>query len=55
MQQGEAELLLRQLEWRFGTIDKTVRKRISATDAQTLLIWGERILTAQSVDEVFKD
>jgi uncharacterized protein DUF4351 len=54
-QQGEMKLLLRQLERRFGTSDKPVRKRINAADAQTLLIWGERILTAQSIDEVLKD
>jgi hypothetical protein len=49
------KLLLHQLERRFGTIDKLVRERINAADAQTLLIWGEWILTAQSIDEVLKD
>jgi hypothetical protein len=27
---------------------------VRAADADTLLLWGERILTATTVDEVFK-
>ncbi len=47
--------MLHLLERRFGAIYKPVRERINAADARTLLIWGERILTVQSIDEVFKD
>ena len=54
-QEGEAELLLRLLERRFGTINEMVRARVRAADSQTLLTWGERILMAQTIREVFED
>jgi len=54
LQQGEAEFLLHQLERRFGPIDETIRIRVRAADSQTLLTWGEQILTAQTIEEVFK-
>lgn len=53
LQQGEAELLLHLLERRFGPVDETVRTRVRAADSQTLLTWGERILAAQTIGEVF--
>ncbi len=54
-QEGEAELLLRQIERRFGGIDETVRARVRSADSQTLLTWGERILVAQTIEQVFGD
>ncbi len=53
--QGEATLLLRLLERKFGTLDQRVRRKIRRTDAKTLLEWGERLLTARSLAEVFGD
>jgi predicted transposase YdaD len=53
-QEGEASLLLRQLELRFGPLSESSRAQVRAADADTLLRWGERILTATTVDEVFK-
>lgn len=53
--EGEAELLLRQMNRRFGAIDEATHNRIKTADADTLLIWGERILFAQSIEEVFRD
>ena len=53
MQQGEAAVLLRQIESKFGSqAVSRCRQRIEKADADTLLIWSERILTAESVDEV---
>ena len=52
MQQGEARVLLRQLERKFGALPAPVRQRVEQADAQTLLEWSERILTAGSVEEV---
>ncbi|MBF0425470.1 MAG: DUF4351 domain-containing protein [Magnetococcales bacterium] len=50
---GEAALLLRQLKQRFGSLPGWVPERIDAADATTLETWGDRILTAQSLQEVF--
>jgi predicted transposase/invertase (TIGR01784 family) len=55
MQQGEAELLLRLLERRFGPLDDAIRQQVKIADAEILLLWGERILTAQTIDEVFEN
>ena len=52
-QQGQAALLMRQLELRFGPLPETIRERIQAAEPATLLLWGERVLTARHLDEVF--
>ena len=52
--EGEVALLLRQLELRFGKLDETSRARVRRADAETLLLWGARVLTAASLAEVFK-
>ncbi|MCX7109901.1 MAG: DUF2887 domain-containing protein [Proteobacteria bacterium] len=54
-EEGEAALLLRILERRFGPLPINVKHRIASTDAETLLIYGERVLDAQSLDEIFGD
>ncbi|WP_347257588.1 Rpn family recombination-promoting nuclease/putative transposase [Methylocaldum sp.] len=51
--EGEAALLLRQLEQRFGPLNEADRTRVSRADAETLLHWGERVLTAQAIEDVF--
>ena len=53
-QQGEALVLLRQIELKFGPPSEAVRGQINAADADTLLRWSERILTARSLDEVLR-
>lgn len=53
--EGEATLLLRLLERRFGPLSKAARQRVAAADADALLIYGERTLDAKSLDEVFAD
>lgn len=53
--EGEVRLLVRQLELKFGSLSPRDRKRIDAADSDRLLEWGERILTARSLDEVFGD
>jgi flagellar biosynthesis/type III secretory pathway protein FliH len=52
LQQGEAVLLLRLLHRKFGELPDAVRERVAAADPDTLLTWSERILTAQSIDDV---
>jgi flagellar biosynthesis/type III secretory pathway protein FliH len=54
-QQGEARLLLRQLERKFGTLSEAHRTRVQGADAEELLSWAERLLTARSLSEVFGD
>ena len=51
--EGEAALLLRILDRRFGPLSKAVKEQIAATDAETLLIYGERVLDAKSLEDVF--
>ncbi len=53
LQQGEASVLIRLMERKFGSLTTDQRQRIEAADADTLLAWSERILTASSAEEVF--
>ena len=52
-QEGGLDVLRRLLERRFGTIPPRYQDRLAAADSDTLLRWSERILTAQTIDEVF--
>lgn len=52
---GEMNLLLRQLEWRFGAVSETITARVKQADSPTLQLWSKRILTAQTIEEVFAD
>jgi predicted transposase/invertase (TIGR01784 family) len=54
-QEGEAALVVRLLERRFGPLAEPVRQRVRLADAETLLEWGDRILTATTLDEIFKN
>jgi hypothetical protein len=49
-QEGEAAVLLRLIERKFGPPSASARERIARADPDTLLSWSERILTADSVD-----
>jgi hypothetical protein len=50
---GRRALLLRQLRHRFGPLDAPLVERVEAASGDQLDIWGERILDAEHVDEVF--
>lgn len=50
---GEATMLVRPLELRFGPLDETARAKLDEADAETLLRWGERVLTAPTLADVF--
>ena len=52
--QGEARVLLRLLTLKFGPLPEPVRARIESADADTLLRWSERVLSADQLDEVFR-
>ncbi len=55
VQQGEATLLLRLLRHRFGDIPHHLAQQITQADAQTLLVWGEKILDAANLEELFAE
>jgi hypothetical protein len=52
--EGEAALLLRLLERRFGTLPAGARDRVAAADAAALEAWGLRVLDAASLDDVLR-
>lgn len=54
-QEGEALLLLRLLERKFGRLDPQVRERVRSADGDRLLDWGERVLSADRLEDVFKN
>jgi hypothetical protein len=51
---GEARVLGRQLTLKFGQIPDEKQQRINSADAETLLLWSERVLTANTLDEIFR-
>ena len=51
--EGESAVLLKQLARRFGAIDAKIQRRIAEADSEQLLDWAERILTSDTIDEVF--
>ena len=53
-QEGEARILLRLITLKFGPPSEEVCRQIQTADAETLLKWSERILTAQDLDEVLR-
>ncbi|MBF0425508.1 MAG: DUF4351 domain-containing protein [Magnetococcales bacterium] len=52
-QKGAAALLLRQLRRRFESLPGWVEERVAAAKAADIERWGDRVLTAQSLEEVF--
>ncbi len=51
--EGKTAVLRRQLTLRFGPLPARLEQRLQAADADTLLHWAERILTAASPGDVF--
>ena len=51
--EGEADLLLRQLNRLYGPPTPAVEDRIRSAGADQLLEWGERLVTSGSLDEIF--
>jgi hypothetical protein len=45
---------MRLLERKFGPLSEQHRRRLEEADANTLLDWSERVLTVDSIEEVFK-
>jgi hypothetical protein len=53
--EGETRILLGLLERRFGPLTAEARERVEGADADTLLRWGERLLTARRLEEVLQE
>jgi hypothetical protein len=53
VEEGQRALLLRQLVRRFGTLSESVTRRVAGASTGELERWGERILDAASLDDVF--
>jgi hypothetical protein len=54
VRKSETLVLLRLLRLKFGDVPDDARRRIEAADAETLLNWSERILTAERLDDIFR-
>jgi flagellar biosynthesis/type III secretory pathway protein FliH len=51
--QGEAELLLRLLRRKFGSVPRKIQARLRDAQPEQLLEWGERFVSANSIEEIF--
>ncbi len=52
---GEAKILLRQLQRRFGAVPDWTGERIAKATSPDLEAWSLRVLDARSLDEIFAD
>jgi len=53
LRKGQAALILRLLELRFGAVTHEQARMLMNADLPQLSRWGERVVTAASLDEVF--
>jgi hypothetical protein len=51
---GQADLLLRQIQKRFGAVDAAVEQRIRTAGADDLEAWSLNILDATTLEDVFR-
>lgn len=54
LKRGEARLLRRQLTRRHGELPPSVAQRLEKASTEEIERWADRILTAKTLDEVFK-
>ncbi len=53
LNKGESRLLRRLLEKRFGPLPVTVAEKLEAASVQELDTWGDAVLTATRLEDVF--
>ena len=46
-------MLVRLMERKFSQVNEEVKQKIEAADSDTLLEWGEKILNASTIEDVF--
>jgi hypothetical protein len=52
--QGESKLLRKQLERRFGPLPALITEKLGVASEQELESWGDAVLTAPTLEDVFK-
>ncbi|MGI9229299.1 MAG: DUF4351 domain-containing protein [Gammaproteobacteria bacterium] len=50
---GKAELLIQQLQRKFGPLSQDIQQRITQATPDDIGAWGEQILDAPSLDAIF--
>lgn len=55
MQQGEGAMLHRLLARRFGSLPNAIESRLAQASIDQLEIWGDRILDAKTLGDVFRE
>jgi hypothetical protein len=50
---GQAAVVLRQLERRFGPLPEEARARIASASSDEILAMADRLLSAEDLDSVF--
>ncbi len=53
LEAGRQEVVLSQIEERFGPVDDSLRKTIERASGEQVLQWAKKLLSASSLDEVF--
>ena len=53
--QHEKLLLIKLLSKRFGRLSSRYKQKFKNASPATLLVWGEKLLDAQHIEEVFQD
>jgi flagellar biosynthesis/type III secretory pathway protein FliH len=51
-QEGEATVLLRLLQRKFGSLRPEIQETVRHADADQLLDWADRFVTASTLDEI---
>jgi len=54
-QEGEAQVVLRLLRLKFGPLPPEIEERVRSADADRLLEWSERVLTAERLQDIFRN
>jgi len=55
LEELETMLVLRQLRLKFGPLEPEIEDQVRSADADRLLEWGERVLTAENLQDIFRD
>lgn len=50
---GESAMLIRLIKHKFGAISPEQESKIKQANAEKLLEWGDRILEAKTIDDIF--